>query len=95
MINDRKLLTLIDKNRISQAAAARRLDVSRQAVSKRLQELRGKTTRVICAKKVEQAVDSRLDAVDQLQKITTMPMNCLTCAWPGAVVGLGREPLAG
>lgn len=69
MINDRKLLTLIDKDRLSQAAAARRLNVSRQAVSKRLQELRGKTTRVICAKKVEQAVDSRLDAVDQLQKI--------------------------
>jgi predicted transcriptional regulator len=69
MINDRKLLTLVDKDGLSQAAAARQLGVSRQAVSKRLQELRGKTTRVLCVKKVEQAVDSRLDAVEQLQKI--------------------------
>ncbi|WP_419656284.1 conserved uncharacterized protein, UPF0251 [Desulfosarcina variabilis str. Montpellier] len=68
-INDRKLLRLIDKDGMSQSAAARELGVSRQAVSKRLQELRGKTTKAVVAKKVEQVVDQKLDAVHQLQKI--------------------------
>jgi predicted transcriptional regulator len=69
IINDRKLLQLIDKERKSQSAAAKELRVSRQAVSQRLQELRGKTTRVVAAKKIEQCVDQRLDAIQQLQKI--------------------------
>jgi len=70
-INDRELLRLIDKDGLSQSAAAKRLNVSRQAVCQRLQELRGKTTRVVAAKKMEQVVDQRLDAVAQLQKINT------------------------
>jgi predicted transcriptional regulator len=68
-INDRALLRLVDKEGLSQSAAATKLGVSRQAVSKRLQELRGKTTKVIVAKKIEQVVDRKLDAVEQLQKI--------------------------
>jgi len=68
-INDRALLRLVDKEGLSQSAAAVKLGVSRQAVSKRLQELRGKTTKVIVTKKLEQVVDRKLDAVDQLQKI--------------------------
>jgi predicted transcriptional regulator len=68
-INDRKMLRLIDKEKLSQSAAARKMGVTRQAVSKRLQELRGKTTRVVVAKKVEQCVDQKLDAVAQLLKI--------------------------
>lgn len=68
-INDRKLLRLIDKKKMSQSAAAKELGCSRQAVSKRLQELRGRTTRAVVAKKVEQCVDQKLDAVAQLQKI--------------------------
>lgn len=68
-INDRALLRLVDKEGLSQSAAAKKLGVSRQAVSKRLQELRGKTTKVIVAKKLEPVVDRKLDAVDQLQKI--------------------------
>jgi predicted transcriptional regulator len=68
-INDRALLRLIDKEGLSQSAAAKELGVTRQAVSKRLQELRGKTTKVIVAKKIEDVVDRKLDAVAQLQKI--------------------------
>jgi len=68
-INDRRLLRLIDKEGKNQSEAARELGVSRQAVSKRLQEIRGKTTRVVVAKKVEQVVDTKLDAMGQLQTI--------------------------
>lgn len=67
-INDRKLLKLIDAG-MSQAEAAREMGVSRQAVSKRLQDLRGKTTKVIVSKKVEQIVDRKIDAMEQLGKI--------------------------
>ncbi|BBO82474.1 hypothetical protein DSCO28_30400 [Desulfosarcina ovata subsp. sediminis] len=68
-ICDRTLLKLIDKQGLSQAETARRLNVSRQAVSQRLKELRGQQTKVTVAKKVEQVVDRKLDAIDQLQKI--------------------------
>ena len=67
-MNDTKLIRLVDSG-MSQAEAARELGVSRQAVSKRLIELRGRTTKVIATKKIEQVVDQRLDAVEQLQKI--------------------------
>ena len=68
-INDRKLLQLIDKENLSQTSAAKRLGVSRQAVSKRLQELRGRTVRVVVAKKLEQIVDHKIDTMEQLTKI--------------------------
>jgi predicted transcriptional regulator len=68
-INDRKLVELIDSQKKNQAQAAKALGVSRQAVSKRLQELRGRTTKVVVAKKIEQVVDRKIDAMDQLQKI--------------------------
>jgi len=68
-INDRRLLELIDREGLSQSAAAKELGVSRQAVSKRLQELRGKTTKVIAVKKIEQVVARKLDTIEQLQKI--------------------------
>ncbi len=69
IINDGKLLELIDVNKLSQAAAARELGVTRQAVSRRLIEIRGKTTKVIAAKKIERVVDQKLNAIDQLQNI--------------------------
>ncbi len=69
MINDRKLLRLIDKEKLTQSAAAKVLDVSRQAVSKRLQEIRGKTTKVVVAKKLEQITDQKIDAMEQLTKV--------------------------
>jgi len=68
-INDRVLLKLIDMQNKSQSEAAKELGVSRQAVSKRLQELRGKTTKVVVAKKVEEVVDRKIDAIEQLTKI--------------------------
>ena len=68
-INDRRLLQLVDKEGKSQSEAARELGVSRQAVSKRLIELRGKTTRVVVAKKVEEVVDRKIDAMEQLKTI--------------------------
>ena len=67
-LNDTQLIRLIDAG-TSQAEAARQLGVSRQAVSQRLIELRGRTTKVMVAKKIEQVVDQRLDTIDQLQKI--------------------------
>ena len=68
-INDRKLLQLLDKDGKSQSEAARELGVSRQAVNKRLQEIRGKTTKVVVAKKIEEIVDHKIDAIEQLTKI--------------------------
>lgn len=68
-INDRVLLRLIDKEGLSQSKAAKQLGVSRQAVSQRLKELRGKTTRAIVAKKIETVVDQKLDIIGQLSKI--------------------------
>lgn len=67
-MNDTKLIRLIDSGK-TQADTARELGITRQAVSKRLIELRGRTTKVMASKKIEQVVDQRLDAVDQLHKI--------------------------
>ncbi len=82
-INDHKLLRLIDKQKMTQTKAAKELGVSRQAVSRRLQEIRGKTTRVIVAKKVEQAIDRKIDAMDQLNRINeyTNEILDLVMAW--------------
>jgi predicted DNA-binding protein (UPF0251 family) len=68
-INDHKLLRLIDKDGLSQSAAAKKIGVSRQAVNKRLQEIRGKTTKVVVAKKIEQVVNHKIDAIGQLTRI--------------------------
>jgi predicted transcriptional regulator len=67
-INDTKLLRLVDAG-YSQAEAGRALGVTRQAVNKRLKELRGQTTKVVVAKKVERLVDRKIDAMEQLQKV--------------------------
>ena len=69
IINDGKLLELIDVKKLSQAQAAREIGVTRQAVSRRLIEIRGKTTKVVTAKKIERVVDQKLNAMDQLQNI--------------------------
>jgi predicted transcriptional regulator len=68
-INDRKLIELIDVKKLSQAKAAQELGVSHQAVNTRLKELRGQTTKVVVAKKIEQVVERKIDAMDKLQKI--------------------------
>ena len=68
-INDRELLKLIDRQKMSQSEAAKELGVSRQAVSKRLQELRGKMTKVVISRKIGQIVDRKIDAMAQLTQI--------------------------
>ena len=82
-INDHKLLRLIDKQRMNQTETAKELGVSRQAVSRRLQEIRGKTTRVIVAKKVEQVIDRQFESMDQLNRINeyTNEILDLVMAW--------------
>jgi hypothetical protein len=83
-INDRKLLGLIDDG-LSQSETAKRLGVTRQAVSQRLREIRGRTTKLIVAKssdlqppgvvapKVSQhltaAIGHKIDTLEQLSKV--------------------------
>ncbi len=62
------MLRMVDEG-ISQVKIAEHFGVSKQAVSKRIKELRGRTTRVIVSKKIKQAVDDKLDAIAQLKKI--------------------------
>ena len=69
-INDKKMLRLIDSGK-SQSEAGRIMGVTRQAVSKRLQELRGKTTRCMVARNTKEIVSNNLDAINQLKKINT------------------------
>lgn len=68
-INDRELLRLLDKEQLNQSEAARKLGVTRQAISRRLLELRGKTTKIIAVKGAEKFIDKKLDSISQLKKI--------------------------
>ena len=61
-MNDTKLLRLIDTG-MTQADAARELGVTRQAVSQRLIELRGRTTKVMSSKKIARVVEQRSDEI--------------------------------
>jgi len=76
-INDTSLLRLIDKEGKTQAEAAKSLGVSRQAVNTRLKQLRGRTTYVVAAVKAGQAVDSKLDVVEQLKDINRKAQDLL------------------
>jgi predicted transcriptional regulator len=67
-INESKLLKLFNKG-ISQAEIARQLGVSRAAVCIRLRELRGKTTRAVVVKRVQETLDRKIDAIGQLLDI--------------------------
>ena len=67
-INDKKMLRLIDSGK-SQSEAGRIMGVTRQAVSKRLQELRGKTTKCMIVRNTKEIVNSNLDTISQLRKI--------------------------
>ena len=69
-LSDKKLLELVDEGR-TLAEIARLHGISRQATSKRLIELRGKTTRAVVAKKVNEIVERKIDALEQLNKINT------------------------
>ena len=68
-INENRLLHLIDTEGLNQSQAARRLGVSRQAIHKRLKKLKTQTTKVVAVKKTAQLADSKINAINQLQKI--------------------------
>ncbi len=76
-INDRRLLELIDVNKLSQAKAAKELGVSRQAVSHRLHELRGRTTKIIVAKESKGLIQKGFDALAQLNEINKKALELL------------------
>ena len=75
-IKDTKLLELIDSG-VSQAEVARRLGVSRQAVSQRVLELRGRTTRIVVAKEAKKLVESGFNAMEQLREINRRALEIL------------------
>ena len=69
-LNDKRLLGLVDEG-LSLAEIARLHGISRQATSKRLIELRGKTTKAVVAKRVNEIVERKIDALEQLHKINS------------------------
>lgn len=69
-LSDKKLLGLVDEG-LSLAEIARLHGISRQATSKRLIELRGKTTKAVVAKKINEIVERKIDALEQLHKINS------------------------
>jgi DNA-binding Lrp family transcriptional regulator len=76
-INDRKLLRMIDKEGMSQSAAAKAIGCSRQAVHQRLHELRGQQTRAVATAKINESVDAGFDAMRQLTDINTRALDLL------------------
>jgi len=81
-INDRELVRMIDRDKLTQAAAARQMGVSRQAVSKRLQELRGQTTKslAVSEKRIKRVVTQKINAIEQLHHINQKANELLTVA---------------
>jgi len=75
-INDTRLIRLVDDG-VSQAEIARSLGVSRQAINKRLLELRGRTTRAIVAKSTQAVVEQGFDALKQLGNINKKSLELL------------------
>jgi ParB-like chromosome segregation protein Spo0J len=75
-INDRKLLRMVDAGK-TQVEAAEYFGVSKQAVNKRLKELRGKTTRIVATKKLEASIDRKFDAIQQLIDINKKTLELL------------------
>ena len=65
-INDRKLLALIDKEGMTQTKAAKKLGVTRQAVSQRLKELRPANAFAVAGTVIRENVGKKLDIMDQL-----------------------------
>ena len=76
-ICDRTLIRLIDKDRLSQAEAARRLGVSRQAIHKRLKELRGNQAKAVAVSKIDESINLNFDAMRQLTEINERALQLL------------------
>jgi ParB-like chromosome segregation protein Spo0J len=75
-IDDRKLLRMVDQGK-NQVEAAEYFGVSKQAVNKRLKELRGKTTRIVATKKLEATINRKFDAIQQLIDINKKTLDLL------------------
>jgi predicted transcriptional regulator len=75
-IIDRKLLRMVDQGK-SQVEAAEFFGVTKQAVNKRLKELRGKTTKIIATKELEASIDHKFDAIQQLIDINKKTLGLL------------------
>ena len=67
-IKDADMIRMVDAGE-SQAAIARKYNVSGAAVSKRLKELRGKSTHAIIADRIDDVIDQKIDTWAQLEKI--------------------------
>lgn len=68
LINDTKLLRMVKEGK-SQADIAREFGVSSPAVSKRLRQLRGRTTHAIVADRIDSIIEQKIDTWQQLEKI--------------------------
>jgi len=75
-INDRKLLRMVDLGK-TQVEAAEFFGVSKQAVNRRLKDLRGKTTKIVATKKLEAMIDRKFDAIQQLIDINKKTLRML------------------
>jgi hypothetical protein len=75
-IIDRKLLRMVDQGK-TQVEAAEFFGVTKQAVNKRLKELRGKTTKIIATKELEASIDHKFDAIQQLIDINKKTLGLL------------------
>jgi len=76
IINDRKLLRMVDQGK-TQVQAAEFFGVSKQAIHKRLKELRGKTTRIVATKKLQATIEHKFDAIEQLININKKTLELL------------------
>lgn len=76
IINDRKLLRMVDQGK-TQVQAAEFFGVSKQAINKRLKELRGRTTKIVATKKLEATIDRKFDAIQQLININKKTLELL------------------
>lgn len=76
IINDRKLLRMVDQGK-TQVQAAEFFGVSKQAINKRLKELRGRTTKIVATKKLEATIEHKFDAIQQLMDINKKTLGLL------------------
>ena len=78
-IKDTVMMRMIDSG-MSQANVARKFNVSRAAVSKRLKQFRGQTSYAVAGAKIGKVIDSKLNVVDQLQTINRATHDLLSQA---------------
>ena len=67
-INIARMMRLVNEG-VPQVNIAAEFGVSSAAISKRIQEIRGRTTHAIVAAKIDQVIDGKIDFFAQLEKI--------------------------